>query len=411
MRYENEGRPKVNQDANGSEDTGTAVPTDLGTPAPGMNSAAQPAKKRSWLRVLAGFLSVGILGATGMAAFGFYFLNQLNINTDQSLNWQSGQGAQPGDPINIILMGSDTRQGKNSKGYGSASEIEGARSDTTIVLHISGDRSRALAVSIPRDSKVQLPMCKNKQGEWVGGNITRINEAFDNGGPSCTVKAIEQLTGIKADHFAVVDFTGFKGVVNALDGVEVCLEKAVNDPQSKLKLPAGKSVIKGEQALAFVRARKTLSDGSDIARIERQQEFLSSAMRKAVSLDTITNPVKLYQVLQAATKTVTVDPGLADMEDMQKLALNLSNLRPDDVTFATVPFTYNDDMATVSWSPLADELWSAIKNDQLWPPKAKEKKKKDGSTASPSASSTASPNSAAVEESKARTAAKQICAS
>ncbi|MFZ1361404.1 MAG: LCP family protein [Candidatus Nanopelagicales bacterium] len=379
-------------------------------PEPHPNNAAQPKKKRHWGRIFAGFVAMCILAATGVSAFGFYFLNQLDITADQSANWQSTRTAQPGDPINIILMGSDTREGKNSKGYGKPHEIEGARSDTTIILHVSGDRTRALAVSIPRDMMVDLPMCKNKQGEMVGGYRARINEAFDLGGPSCTVKTIEEQTGIKADHFAVVDFAGFKGVVNALDGVEVCLEKAVYDKDSKLDLPAGKSVVKGEQALAFVRARKALSDGSDISRIERQQEFLSSAMRKAISLDTIKNPVKLYQVLEAATKTLTVDPGLASMEDMQELAINLSELRPDSVTFATVPFVYNDDMATVSMSPQAEKLWSAIKNDQPWPPKKKSTKTKDGSTTSPTP--TVDPYSQeSTEDSKARTAAKQICAS
>lgn len=371
-------------------------------------STIQSKKKRHWGRIFAGFVSMCILAATGMSAFGFYFLNQLDINADQSANWQATRTAQPGDPINIILMGSDTREGKNSKGYGKPHEIEGARSDTTIILHVSGDRTRALAVSVPRDMMVDLPMCKNKDGAMVGGYQARINEAFDLGGPSCTVKTIEQETGIKADHFAVVDFTGFKGVVNALDGVEVCLEKAVFDKDSKLDLPAGKSVVKGEQALAFVRARKALADGSDISRIERQQEFLSSAMRKAVSLDTIKNPVKLYQVLEAATKTLTVDPGLASMEDMQDLAINLSELRPDDVTFATVPFVYNDDMATVSMSPKAEELWTAIQYDQPWPPKKKSTKAKTGTTPSPSADPYAQDST---EDSKPRTAAKQICAS
>lgn len=370
-----------------------------------MSAEQQPVKKRRWSRILAAVLSVGILGATGTAAFMGYFYNQLEINADSSVNWQSGKGAEPGAPINIVLMGSDTREGKNSKGYGDPKLLEGARSDTTILLHISGDRTRALAVSIPRDSKVQLPMCKNKEGVMVGGQVDRFNEAFDIGGPSCTVKAIEQLTGIQADHFAVVDFTGFKRVVNALDGVEVCLEKAVDDPKSKLKLPAGKSVIKGEQALGFVRARQTLSDGSDISRIERQQEFLSSAMRKAVSLDTITNPVKLFEVLKATTSTLTTDPALASMDAMQELALNVSELRPDDVTFATVPIDYNDDMATVSWNANANALWDAIKNDQPWPPKTTKKKNKDGTT------KPLTQREIAAQESKARTAAKQVCAS
>lgn len=370
-----------------------------------MSIEQPPTKKRRGLRVLASVVSIAILAATGAAAFAGYYYNQLNITADSALNWTKTSGPKPGDPINILLMGSDTREGKNAKGHGNAVDIAGARSDTTILLHISGDRTRATAVSIPRDSKVQLPYCKNKQGQTVGGYTSRINEAFDMGGPSCTVKAVEELSGVPIDHYAVVDFVGFKKVVDALDGVEVCLEKPVNDPKSKLKLPAGKSIVKGEQALAFVRARYALSDGSDLSRIDRQQDFLSSAMRKAISLDTITNPAKLYEVIQAVTGTLTTDPTLATMDAMKDLALDVSELRPEDVTFATVPIDYNDDGGTVSWNSHADALWEAIKNDQPWPPaSAKKKKKKNGTSATPSEADIAA------EQSKARDATKLICA-
>ncbi len=322
---------------------------------------------------MAAILSSFVLLATAAAGIGGHYANSLTdnirISTDGNFQPANTEGPIAGEPINILLMGSDTRQGKNSKGYGNKNVLEGARSDTTILLHISGDRSRAFAVSIPRDSLVTLPTCKATGGGTDGGYETRFNEAFDIGGPGCSVKAVQQLTGISIDHYVVVDFTGFKEVINALDGVEVCLKKDVFDAEAKLDMKAGKHVVKGEEALAFVRARKALGDGSDISRIDRQQEFLSAAIRKATSVGVLTNPAQLLSVLTAGSKSLTADPGLAEFDSLKELALNASAVEPSSITFATVPFTYNDDGGTVSWIPSeADELWTAIKEDQPWPP-------------------------------------------
>jgi LCP family protein required for cell wall assembly len=329
--------------------------------------------RRRWPRAMAAILSTFVLLATAAAGIAGYYANDLAgniaISTDGNFVPASTEGPVPGEPINVLLMGSDTRQGSNSKGYGDKDVLDGARSDTTILLHISGDRSRAFAVSIPRDSLVDLPVCKTAEGTIGGGNEARFNEAFDIGGPGCSVKAVQQLTGISIDHYVVVDFTGFKGVVNALDGVEICLKKDVFDRESKLDLSAGTQVVKGEEALAFVRARKTLGDGSDISRIDRQQEFLSAAIRKATSAGVLTNPAQLHSVLTAGTKSLTVDPALADFDALKDLALNASAVEPSNITFATVPFTYNDDGGTISWIPSeAQELWTAIREDQPWPP-------------------------------------------
>ena len=327
---------------------------------------------RRWPRVLGAVLASSVLLLTGAATAGVYYFQGVvsNIESGTDGNFASESfSATPGDPINIVLMGSDTRDGANSSGYGSASEIQGARSDTTILLHVSGDRQRAMGVSIPRDSLVQLADCKGHNGEVVAGRVTRFNEAFDVGGPGCSVKTLEELTGVNISHYLVVDFAGFKDIVNAVDGVEVCLKKPIKDKDARLDLPAGVQTVKGEDALAYVRARKALGDGSDISRIERQQEFLSSAIRKATSMGVVTNPAMLADVLTAGTKSLTADPGLANFDSIRALAINLSEVKPSQVTFATVPINYNDDGGTVSWQTAnADELWSAIKSDTPWPP-------------------------------------------
>lgn len=329
-------------------------------------------QRRRWPRAFAGVLSAMILLATGAAASANLVLTNSvgNVKIGDDGNFIARtEGPTPGEPINILLMGSDTRTGKNGKGYGNVTEIAGARSDTTILLHVSADRSRAIAVSIPRDTKMLLPMCKAKDGTQKGGTVTRFNEAFDNGGPGCTVRAVEQMSGLSIDHYVVVDFSGFKEVVNALDGVDICLKKDVYDKDAKLNMKAGNHTVKGEQALAFVRARKSVGDGSDLSRIERQQEFLSSAIRKATSVGVITNPATLLAVLNAGTKSLTTDPGLASVPALKELALNMSGVKPSEITFATIPWKYNDDFATVSVIPSqANELWSAIRYDTQWPP-------------------------------------------
>lgn len=338
--------------------------------------------RRRWPRVLAGVLAGAVLVATGAAAFASLTLNHLQGNiTALDVTDQIGPATPTpsaslppiesnGEPINILLMGTDTRQGKGNKGYGSAKEITGNRSDTTILLHIAGDRKSATAVSFPRDTLITLPKCQ-RDGKTVGGYTGRFNEAIELGGPGCTLKAIREMTGLDVTNFMVVDFGGFKRIVEALGGVEICLAEDVNDPKSGLKLSKGRHVVTGEEALAFVRARKTLGDGSDTSRIRRQQAFLSSTLRQVLSSDTLLNPMKLMGVLNAATSSLTADPYLADLQNLQNLALSMRELKPKDVTFTTMPWYPSDDGATVLLNAKkAKDLWQAIANDQPWPPKA-----------------------------------------
>jgi LCP family protein required for cell wall assembly len=269
--------------------------------------------------------------------------------------------------LNILLMGSDSRQGAgNDAGYGNPDIMTGERSDTTIVLHVSADRRFATAVSIPRDTWITLPTCRRNE-EVVGGYESKFNAAFEMAGPACTVKAVEDLTGLHIDHFAVIDFAGFKNVVDALGGVEVCLTSPVDDPQSNLQLPAGTSTVFGEDALAFVRARKTLSDGSDLARIKRQQQFLSSMIRSATSTQLILNPVSLYGVLDAATASLTTDPHLGSLDQLRDLAWSLRSLQPEDITFLTMPWLERGDGENVVVDPeRAALVWESMRADQPW---------------------------------------------
>ena len=335
-------------------------------------------------RVVLAVLSVMVLLATVVGAGVSVVMNQLQgnitaVDISEQLGTEAGADPRPiaqfneetgtYEPLTIVLMGSDSRQGKGNRGYGSVAEFGDAqRSDTVIVLHIAGDRQSAIGVSIPRDTMITLPTCR-KDGEKVGGYVARFNQAIELGGPGCTIKAINQMSGLDIENFMLVDFGGFKRIVDAVGGVEICLTEDVNDPLSGLNLSKGRHTVEGEEALAFVRARYTLGDGSDTSRIRRQQAFLSSLTRKVLSSGTLLNPAALLGVLDAATKSLTADPQLADINNLKDLAVSLKDLKPANVTFTTLPWTPNSDGATVSINTeKAQPIWDAMANDTAWPP-------------------------------------------
>ncbi|WP_433477257.1 LCP family protein [Spirillospora sp. CA-142024] len=267
--------------------------------------------------------------------------------------------------LNILLVGSDTREGDNAR-YGVG--MTGARSDTTILLHLSPNRDQAVGISFPRDSMVKIPACKKEKGGTVPEQFGMLNAAFAYAGPTCTWKTLESLTGIHIDHFVQVDFAGFKRMVDALGGVEICVDKPVNDPRAELHLKAGKQTVKGEEALGYVRARYSLGDGSDLERIERQQKFMAAVVDKATSGSVLTDPAKTYKFLKAATKSMTTDDDL-DLAAMRKLADGLKGMSAGQVRFVTVPVErYAPDPNRVQWNEeLAKPLFEAIRHDDELP--------------------------------------------
>ncbi|MES9543164.1 LCP family protein [Actinomadura sp. NPDC000600] len=268
--------------------------------------------------------------------------------------------------LNILLIGSDTREGENSE-Y-AVPGMAGARSDTTILLHLSPNRDQAVGVSFPRDSMVKIPSCKKEKGGTVPAQFGMLNAAFAYAGPTCTWKMLESLTGIHIDHFVQVDFAGFKRMVDALGGVEICVDKPVNDPRAELFLKAGKQTVKGDDALGYVRARYSLGDGSDLERIERQQKFMAAVVDKATSGSVLTDPAKTYKFLKAATKSMTTDDDL-DLAGMRKLADGLKGMSAGQVRFVTVPVKgYAPDPNRVQWNEeLAKPLFEAIRHDDRLP--------------------------------------------
>lgn len=287
----------------------------------------------------------------------------------------AGSGSRPENSggsegaLNILVIGSDTRQGIGTTEYGKDTVEGGAHSDTNLVVHISADRKSAYVVSIPRDSMTKAPKdCKDQESTVANGVIRQWNYNFNEGGPACTVKTLEGLTGVYVDHVVVVDFAGFQDMVDALGGVEVCLPEKLVDEDAHITLPAGRQKLDGKQALGYVRARKSLGDGSDLGRIKRQQAFMSSMAQEAMKTSLLFKPHKLYSFLDAATRSMTADEDLT-LNTMRQIASSLRGFGLDKLTFVTVPTeTYAPDPNRVQWKKKeAAALWEVVRADQPLP--------------------------------------------
>ncbi|MGA5416318.1 LCP family glycopolymer transferase [Streptomyces pseudogriseolus] len=351
----------------------------------------KPAKGKKAKKVLlwtSGTVAFLVL-ATGVG--GYLYLEHLNDNiTSVSDDGASTGGFKKDQAINILLIGTDKRTGAGNEGYGDKGS-EG-HADTTILLHVSKDRSNATALSIPRDLIVDIPDCPTQQEDGSekvipGSTGARFNTSLGQSGrtPSCTMRTVTELTGIKPDNFMVADFNAVKTLTSAVGGVEVCLGKDINDPDSHLNLPKGTHRIEGEQALAFVRTRHSVGLGGDLSRIELQQQFLSSLMRELKSNDTLTSPSKMIKLAEAATEALTVDSQLNSINKLKDLGMELGKLNVKNLTFTTIPVVDNPaekiKATVVLDESKAPEVFDLIRNDVSFTEVKQQQKKEKAAVA------------------------------
>jgi LCP family protein required for cell wall assembly len=323
----------------------------------------------------AGSLTLLLLG---IAVTGYAMFRHFNDNIDQA-NISKLLGKRPPDlhpqAENIVVIGSDTRTGAGMDGqFGTGLTTD--QSDTLIVIHIPADRKWAEVMSIPRDSWVNIPACVMGDGQLSAPTQFKINEAFALGnlygnhaalGAACTIKTIERDTGIYINHFIVVDFTGFENMVAALGGVEECSPVPLDGPGSGLDLSAGYHLLNPTEALAYVRARYGLGDGSDLERIVREQAFMTSLISRARS--ELYNPLAIYQFLDAATQSLTIDSQLGGLTGLYSLQQSLRSIPPSKIAFFALPnFPRADvvptDTANVLWTqPEDSEIFAAFRED------------------------------------------------
>ena len=312
--------------------------------------------------------------------------------------------------LNYLLVGSDTREGLTKAELkalrvGSTATAAGGRSDTMLLVHISKDRDKAYLVSFPRDSLVTIPEHLSTDGKkQIPARQNKLNAAFAFGGAPLLIETIEGETNLKIDHYVEISFAGFAGIVNALGGIEVCTKVDIDDPKSHLVLSAGTHTLNGIEALKYVRTRDFDGRG-DIGRMQRQQQFMSSVLKKATSTGVLLNPIKIVNFMNATISTVKMDESLSK-EDLLNLAKQLRGLSSGNVRTLTVPLsTANGRVdgigSVVIWDEvLSDELWTRIREDSALV---------DQVTPSPSASSTSSAKPEIIDKFKTRTAAENPC--
>jgi LCP family protein required for cell wall assembly len=312
-----------------------------------------------------------------MSSLYFYSVYRDDVNSIHQIKI-TGLGKRPPkytNALNILLIGSDTRKGAN-KQFGRSLVDGGQRSDTIILLHISPGRKGAVVISFPRDTVVPTLACPS-QGTGTPGQVAdptaleRINATFSNGGPSCLYKTVEQITGVRIDHFVQLDFVGFEHVVNDIGGVDICLPFAVNNPQSGLHLSAGKHHVRGKEALAFWRIRENIGEGSDLQRIQRDQYLMASLVQGVEKKGILGSVTQVFSVVKDVASAMTTD---MDLNSMVSILGSVRTLNTKDIQFVQVPTVAypGDPQAEVEFAqPGAQDLFSAIAHDKTLPPTSK----------------------------------------
>ncbi len=347
------------------------VPAEAGPGGPSGPMPAGSSLAKRWPVYVAGSVAVLVLAfsvvGSGLAS---YYESQAN-RVNAGITGGSDGGAQ-----NWLLVGSDNRAGLTPQqiahlhvGGATTANASGRRSDTMILLHLSAGSDKATLISLPRDSYVLIPAYQDSTGRQHPAAHNKLNAAYDLGGPALTVQTVQNATGLHIDHYVEIGFGGFVRMVDTIGGVDVCTTKALHDPESGLNLKAGTSKLNGQQALEYVRARY-VDPTADLGRMKRQQAFLGSLFRTALSTQVLLNPLKLNAFLGASLSSITLDTHLT-RDDLLGLATRTKGLSPSNVVFATVPLSdvnYRPSPAlgsTVLWDKArAGALFAAIKADQ-----------------------------------------------
>ena len=300
-----------------------------------------------------------VLAVAGISAFDLY--NQLNNDNIVLVN--SGKADLDG-PLNILVVGSDTREGQGEE-FG---DVDSELADVIMLLHISKDRKDAVVVSFPRDLLVSIPECPNPEGGMFSAkNRQQINSSIGYGGVACTHLTVQEFTGLEIPFVAMIDFRGVIEMSNAVGGVEVVIDKPISDAYSNFYIDAGTHTLQGAQALGFLRTRHGIGDGSDLARISNQQLFLTSLFNKIKEDGTLSNPIRLYSLSSAAARNMKLSESMTDLATMVTLAGATRDVDISRMVFTQVPtrvLSGAEEGRLESISEEAKELFDLIREDQ-----------------------------------------------
>ena len=299
-----------------------------------------------------------ILAVAGISAFDLYN----TLNRDNIVLADVGDIDLNG-PLNILVVGSDTRDGQGEE-FG---QVDSELADVIMLLHISKDRKDAVVVSFPRDLLVSIPECPNPEGGTFPAKTRKqINSSIGYGGVACTHLTVQEFTGLEIPFVAMIDFKGVIEMSNAIGGVEVVIDKPISDAYSNFYIEAGTHTLKGAEALGFLRTRHGIGDGSDLARISNQQLFLMSLFDKIKDDGTLNNPLRLYSLSSAAARNMKLSESITDLGTMVTLAGAMRDVDSSKMVFTQVPTRVLSGAEEGRLESLSDEskaLFDLIQND------------------------------------------------
>ncbi|WP_405670705.1 LCP family protein [Streptomyces sp. NBC_01530] len=358
---------------------GPGIPGEPGTNGTRGSTKGRRRKPRSKRRkglLIAAWTTAGIVVVGGTGAGYVYFKlngNIKSVDIDSALGTSRPTKVDNGSE-NILVLGSDSRSGSNKK-LGGGADDGSARSDTAMILHVYKGHKRASVVSIPRDTIIDRPECTDAKGvTHDAATGVMFNSAYSTGGATCAVKTVESVTDIRMDHYLEVDFSGFEKLVDKLGGVQVTTTKDIKDSKSHLDLRAGSHKLDGEQALGLVRTRHGVGDGSDLGRIQLQQAFIKALVDQVKHIGVFSNPKRLYDLADTATKAVTADSKLGSVNSLMSFANGLKGIGSSNMHMVTMPVQYdpaNPNRVIVEKSK-AQQVWTALRNDRPIPKTATE---------------------------------------
>ncbi|PUB32324.1 LytR family transcriptional attenuator [Promicromonospora sp. AC04] len=331
-------------------------------------------------------VTMGVVGAMafGSAAAATAYHNAISQIEVQDLDGLVTEQVEPKDPtdpfkdapVNLLLMGTDIRDGSNADIGGT---VSGMRSDTTMLVHISADREWIEIVSLPRDAFVDIPSCQLPDGSQSQPYRDKFNASFSTGSggtdlkyaAACTINTVNALTGVTISNHAVVKMNGVIDVVDAIGGVKMCLPEALHgDPRSaRIDLEAGENRLDGKTAIQFLRVRKGtgmgLEMGSDLTRIARQQAFINATLRQILSAETLADPTKTFRLINAALGSLSADPAIANPGSVAGLAWSLREIEKRNIIMTEVPVydTTEGGVGGLGYLPEASEIFARLAAD------------------------------------------------
>ncbi len=352
--------------------------TETMKPQPTPRHAVLSRRRRPWatiLQVIGLSLAVVMVSSAAIAGIVAWKITSAidsvalagDTGTEEEIKL-SGIGAMKG-AFNVLIVGSDTREGERDK-FGGAS-VGATLNDVNIIVHVSEDHTRATVVSIPRDLVVPIPSCPREDGSGYNSGMSAqpINVALSYGGLACAVLTAEALSGLKIKYAALVTFGGVASLASAIGGVDVCVNDKIDDPYTGLYFPKkGTYNIKGWEALAFLRSRHGVGDGSDLGRISSQQVYLSSLVRKIQDEGVLFDPTKVYGLASVAANSMTLSNSLSSLDTMAAMALVLKDIPRENIMFVQYPGrtgvggVYAGKVAPIP--ELADLLFTTIRQDK-----------------------------------------------